>query len=85
MLEALRDGEVEIGFRSAALEQLLRRLDPVVNRLVIAVVGSAGIVGSAILAAFGGPFLQAVAGAGFGASLLLGFWLVWGVIRSGRI
>ncbi len=85
MLEALRDGEVEIGFRSDALEKLLGRLDPVVNRLVVAVVGAAGIVGSSILASFGGPFLQIVAGAGFGASLLLGFWLVWGVIRSGRL
>jgi ubiquinone biosynthesis protein len=85
MLEALRDGEVEIGFRSAGLEQLSSRLDPVVNRLVVAVVGAAGIVGSSILASFGGPFLQVVAGIGFGASLLLGFWLVWGVIRSGRL
>ncbi len=85
LLEAVRDGEVEVGIRADGLEDIARRLDPVVNRLVVAIVASAGIVGSSILASFGGPLLQVVAGAGFGASLLLGFWLVWGVMRSGRL
>ncbi len=85
VLEELRDGQVEIGFRSEGLEVLSHRLDPVVNRLVVAVVAAAGIVGSSILAAFGDGFLHVIAGLGFGSSLLLGMWLVWGVIRSGRI
>jgi ubiquinone biosynthesis protein len=85
VLEELRDGQVEIGFRSEGLEVLSHRLDPVVNRLVVAVVAAAGIVGSSILAAFGDGFLHVVAGLGFGSSLVLGMWLVWGVIRSGRI
>jgi ubiquinone biosynthesis protein len=85
VLEELRDGEVEIGVRTEALEVLAHRLDPVVNRVVVAIVAAAGVVGSSILASFGDGFLHVVAGLGFGLSLLLGFWLVWGVVRSGRI
>jgi ubiquinone biosynthesis protein len=85
VLEELRDGQVEIGFRHEGLDRLSRRLDHVFNRLVVAVVGAGGVIGSAILAAFGGPLLQGVAVAGFSLSLVLGFWLAWGVIRSGRL
>ena len=85
VLEELRDGQVEIGFRHEGLDRLSRRLDHVFNRLVVAVVGTGGVIGSAILAAFGGPLLQGVAVAGFSLSLVLGFWLAWGVIRSGRL
>jgi ubiquinone biosynthesis protein len=85
VLEELRDGQVEIGFRHVGLDRLSRRLDHVFNRLVVAVVAAGGVIGSAILAAFGGPLLQGVAVAGFSLSLVLGFWLAWGVIRSGRL
>ena len=85
ILEEFRDGEVEIGVRTEALDVISQRLDPVVNRVVVAIVAAAGVVGSSILASFGDGFLHVVAGLGFGLSLVLGFWLVWGVIRSGRI
>jgi hypothetical protein len=65
-------------------------MDRVVNRLVVAVIAAAGVVGSSILGIFAedGPqiwglhFLSVI---GFSVSALLGFWLVWGVIRSGRL
>jgi ubiquinone biosynthesis protein len=85
LLEELRDGQVEIGFRSQGLEEISRRLDPVVNRLVVAVVAGAGVIGSAVLGSLGGDVQEAIAFAGFSVSLLLGLWLVWGVIRSGRL
>ncbi|MCC6224014.1 MAG: AarF/ABC1/UbiB kinase family protein [Thermoleophilia bacterium] len=85
LVDELRDGEVEVGFRNRGLEALAHRLDPVVNRLAVAIVGAAGVVGSAILASFGGELLRAVAVAGFVLSLLLGFWLAWGIVRSGRL
>ncbi len=85
LVDELRDGQVEIGFRSRGLDALAHRLDPVVNRLAVAIVGAAGVVGSAILAAFGGELLRAVAVTGFVLSLLLGFWLAWGIVRSGRL
>jgi ubiquinone biosynthesis protein len=89
-LEELRDGEFEVGFRHQGLEELFHRLDMVVNRVVIAIVAAAGVIGSAILSAFAEPGphvigLPVIAVAGFSLSLLLGFWLCWGVIRSGRL
>ncbi len=89
-LEQVRDGQVEIGFRHEGLESLFTRLDHIFNRLVIAIVVASGLMGSAILGIFveDGPqlfglhFLSVL---GFVLSGLLGIWLVWGVIRSGRL
>jgi ubiquinone biosynthesis protein len=89
-LEQTRDGQIEIGFRHEGLEDLSHQMDRVVNRLVVAVIAAAGVVGSSILGIFAedGPqiwglhFLSVI---GFSVSALLGFWLVWGVIRSGRL
>jgi ubiquinone biosynthesis protein len=89
-LEQVRDGQVEIGFRHQGLEDLFTRLDHIFNRLVIAIVVASGLIGSAILGIFveDGPqlfglhFLSVL---GFVLSGLLGVWLVWGVIRSGRL
>jgi ubiquinone biosynthesis protein len=90
LLEELRDGQVEIGFRHLGLDVLIRRFDILVNRMVIALVAVGGILGSALIGvlAESGPQifgLNAVAFVGFGLSGLLGAWLVWGVIRSGRL
>ena len=90
VLEELRDGQVEIGFRHEGLDNLSRRLDLVFNRLVIAVIAVGGIVGSAILGAFteGGPQvfgIHVLAIAGFSLAGLLGLWVAWAVLRSGRL
>jgi len=89
-LEQVRDGQVEIGFRHEGLEELFARLDHIFNRLVIAIVVASGLIGSAIIGIFvnNGPelfglhFLSVI---GFVLSGILGAWLVWGVIRSGRL
>ncbi len=90
VLEELRDGKVEIGFRHEGLDNLAHRMDLVFNRLVIAVVAVGGVIGSALLGIFaeGGPQvlgLHVVAIAGFALSALLGIWIVWAVVRSGRL
>jgi ubiquinone biosynthesis protein len=90
VLEELREGQVEIGFRHEGLDNLSRRLDLVFNRLVIAMIAVGGIVGSAILGAFteGGPQvfgIHILAIAGFSLSGLLGIWVAWAVLRSGRL
>ncbi|MFN8188234.1 MAG: AarF/ABC1/UbiB kinase family protein [Gaiellales bacterium] len=84
VLEELRDGHIEIGFRHQGVEELSHKLDLVVNRLVIAVVAAGGIVGSALLGALSDRFLV-LSVVGFCFSGLLGAWLVWGVVRSGRL
>jgi ubiquinone biosynthesis protein len=90
MLEQVRDGQIEVGFRHEGLDDLFHRLDRVFNRLVVAVVAGTGVIGSSLIGIFAeeGPqiwglhFLSVI---GFSLSALLGIWLVWGVIRSGRL
>jgi ubiquinone biosynthesis protein len=89
-LEQVRDGQVEVGFRHEGLEELFARLDHIFNRLVVAIVVASGILGSAVIATFAdnGPGivdLHLLSVLGFVLASLLGIWLVWGVIRSGRL
>ncbi|HEX5469865.1 MAG TPA: hypothetical protein VFW80_12545, partial [Gaiellaceae bacterium] len=60
------------------------------NRLVIALVAGTGVMGSALLGVFAdeGPHILGVhvfSIVGFSISTILGLWLAWGVIRSGRL
>jgi ubiquinone biosynthesis protein len=86
LLESLRNGQIEVRLARDELDLALRHLDVALNRLVIALVVAAGLIGSSFLAAAAtGPGLQVLAGLGFGLSFLLGVWLMWGVIRHGRL
>ena len=86
ILESFRDGQVEVRIARDELDTVMRNLDVSVNRLVIALVVAAGLIGSSFLAAAAtGPGLQLLAGAGFALSFLLGVWLMWGVVRHGRL
>jgi ubiquinone biosynthesis protein len=89
-LEQARDGQIEVGFRHEGLDDLIHRLDLVFNRLVIAVVAGTGVIGSSLIGIFAesGPQvfgLHALSVMGFSLSALLGIWLVWAVVRSGRL
>ncbi|HXV34673.1 MAG TPA: AarF/ABC1/UbiB kinase family protein [Gaiellaceae bacterium] len=90
VLQEVRDGQIEVGFRHQGLDDLIHRMDIVFNRLGIAMVAVGGAVTSGILAAtieggfeiLGVPLVAAI---GLFLSALLSIWLVWGVIRSGRL
>jgi ubiquinone biosynthesis protein len=87
-LEQVRDGQIEVGFRHEGLEQLIHRMDLVFNRIGIAVVAVGGAITSAVLASVAngvGSFFGILAVIGLTLSGLLSVWLVWGVIRSGRL
>jgi ubiquinone biosynthesis protein len=89
-LEQVRDGQIEVGFVHKGLEDLLAKLDTLFNRLVIALVVTGGLIGSSLIGIFAksGPHvlgLHVVSVLGFGLSTVLGVWLLWGVIRSGRL
>ncbi len=86
ILESLRNGQIEVRLARDELDTVMRNLDVSVNRLVIALVVAAGLIGSSFLAAAAtGPGLQLLAGLGFALSFLLGVWLMWGVVRHGRL
>jgi ubiquinone biosynthesis protein len=89
-LEQVRDGQIEVGFVHKGLDDLLAKLDTLFNRLVIALVVTGGLIGSSLIGIFAksGPHvlgLHVVSVLGFGLSSVLGLWLLWGVIRSGRL
>jgi ubiquinone biosynthesis protein len=89
-LEQVRDGQIEVGFVHKGLDELLAKSDTLVNRIVIALIVVGGLIGSSLIGIFatGGPHflgLNIVSVAGFTASAVLGAWLFWGVLRSGRL
>jgi ubiquinone biosynthesis protein len=89
-LEQFRDGEVEVQFRHKGLDQLTSQADVVANRLVIAIVMAATIVGSSLIgiSAHGGWHLfglHVLALTGFLVASGLGFVLVASIVRSGRL
>jgi ubiquinone biosynthesis protein len=89
-MEEIRDGQIEVGFVHKGLDDLLAKLDTLFNRVVIALVVVGGLIGSSLIGIFakGGPHLlgvNVISIVGFALSAVLGIWLLWGVIRSGRL
>ncbi len=90
VLEELRVGEIEVGFVHKGLGDLRHTIDVAFNRLVVAMVVAGGLIGSSLIGIFAerGPRLlglHVISLAGFVVSGLLGLWLLWGVVRSGRL
>ena len=90
VLEELRDGRMEVGFVHKGLDEFMHRMDVIFNRLVMALVVTGGLIGSSLIGIFaeGGPQLlgvHIVSVIGFLVSGALAFWLLWGVVRSGRL
>ena len=90
LLEELKDGEVEVRFRHAGLDELISKVDILANRLVFALLIAALIIGSSMLGIFlegGTQFLGvSVFGLiGFVFAAILGLLLLVGIIRSGRL
>ncbi len=89
-LEQVRDGQIEVGFVHKGLEDLMSKLDVLFNRLVIALVVTGGLIGSSLIGIFAenGPQIlgiHVISAVGFVMSTVLGVWLLWSVVRSGRI
>jgi ubiquinone biosynthesis protein len=90
VLEQMRDGQIEVGFVHKGLDEFMHKLDVAFNRLIIAFVVAAGLIGSSMIGVFatGGPQvlgLNVVSAFGFFIAGVLGLWLMWGVFRSGRL
>jgi ubiquinone biosynthesis protein len=89
-LEQIRDGQIEVGFVHKGLDEFMHKVDVAFNRLVVALVVVGGLIGSSLIGIFAkhGPFVFGVnflSFIGFLLSGALGIWLLWGVIRSGRL
>jgi ubiquinone biosynthesis protein len=89
-LDQVREGRIEVGFVHKGLDTFGHKLDAVANRLVIALITTGGLIGSSLIGIFAkaGPHVlgvNVISVVGFGLSGVLGVWLLWGVIRSGRL
>ena len=90
LMEQVRDGQVEVGFVHKGLDEFLESIQRVFNRLVIALIVTGGLIGSSMIGIFAtkGPQLlgiNALSVVGFALASVLGVWLLWGVVRSGRL
>src|SRR2546430_6093925 len=90
VMEELRDGQMEVGFVHKGLDEFLDGTQRVFNRLVVALIVTGGLIGSSLIGVFatGGPHVlgvNVISVVGFALSTVLGIWLLWGVVRSGRL
>jgi ubiquinone biosynthesis protein len=90
VLDELRDGQIDVGFVHKGLDEFMHKVDVAFNRLVVALIVVGGLIGSSLIGIFAthGPFVFGVnflSFIGFILSGALGVWLLWGVIRSGRL
>jgi ubiquinone biosynthesis protein len=90
LMEQVRDGQIEVGFVHKGLDDFLESMQRVFNRLVVALIVAGGLIGSSMIGIFAtrGPQLlgvNALSVIGFVLSTILGVWLLWGVVRSGRL
>jgi ubiquinone biosynthesis protein len=90
VLERLRDGTFQVRIENPGIDELDQHIDQASNRLSVALVVLGGLLGSSIVGVFAreGPQvmgLHLISFAGFMLSAAFGLWLVWGVLRHGRL
>jgi len=87
IIRKVETGSLTVAFRHQGLEGLMSELDRVSNRLSVSIILGAIIVGSSIalharVLAVGEVSVLGVAG--YLIAAMLGLWLVWDILRSGR-
>jgi ubiquinone biosynthesis protein len=90
ILERLREGTFQVRIENPGIDELDDHIDKASNRMAVALVVAGGLLGSAIIGVFadGGPHvmgLHLLSVVGFIISGAFGLWLVWGVMRHGRL
>src|SRR5262249_25557755 len=90
IVEQTRQGRLAMQIRNPGIDEISLHIDHAVNRLAIAMIVAGGLVGSSILGVVNsrGPQLigvNLIAFFGFVVSGVFGLWLIWGIVRSGRL
>ena len=90
VLERMRDGTFQVRLENPGLDELDEHIDRASNRLSVALIVLGGLLGSSIVGVFAteGPQvlgLHALSFVGFVLSGAFGVWLMWGVLRHGRL
>ncbi len=90
IFEEMKDGELAVRFVHEGLDGFINRIDVMTNRVVVAMIAISMGVGSAMIGVFveGGPQLLGLSVwglPGLAAAAFFGVWLMWAIIRSGRL
>ena len=90
LLDELKDGEIEVRFQHRGINEMISKVDILANRLVLALLIAALIVGSSLLGVFSDAGLRLLGVnilgfIGFVFAAVLGLGLLFGIIRSGRL
>lgn len=88
LLSSLERGDTEFAIRPSGFEPLLRRLERIANRMVLGILAAAFVVALAVLLSAyhvrSDPQTAAILIAGFVLASVLGVYVAWSILRSGR-
>ena len=88
LLSSLQRGDVEVAIRPSGFEPMLRRLERIANRLVLGIIAAGFVVALAVLLAAyhvrSDPQTGGILLAGFVLASVLGVYIAWSILRSGR-
>jgi ubiquinone biosynthesis protein len=90
VLNEMRDGEFLVRISNPGVDDLAHHIDVSVNRIAVSLVILGGLVGSSLIGVLAedGPHvlgLHLLSVVGFVMSGAFGLWLLWGVMKSGRL
>ena len=87
VLHQLKEGRIRIELEHTGLDQARRTIDHMTNRVVVAIIVAAVLVGSSLVIHSGvGPLMgdiPVIGLVGFIVSVVFGLWLVYSILRSG--
>ena len=88
LLSSLERGDTEFAIRPSGFDPFLRRLERIANRVVLGIVAAAFVVALAVLLSAyhvrSDPQIGAVLIIGFVLASVLGLYVAWMILRSGR-
>lgn len=89
ILAEIERGDFTVGARPTGVDRYMRRLEHLINRLVLALLASAFIVGLAMLMTVYQPledtkWLGVIFATGFTLAVMIGLYLAWSILRSNR-
>jgi len=88
LLSSLQRGDLELAVRPTGFQPMLRRIERIANRLVLGMVASAFVIALAVLLSAyhvrSDPQTGAVLVVGFVLASVLGVYVAWSILRSGR-
>lgn len=84
-LQKVSQDDLKVQLEHRGLDHLITEFDRSSNRVVVGLVTSSLVVATALVLRGGSPQSMWIALPAFILSGLLGVWLVWGILRSGRL